>query len=269
MNVLITNDDGYGAWGIEALIKAVSKKHNVYVVAPDGNRSGNSMCIHLYSAFELYKKGERDWACTGTPADCVNVALKSNLLGCKIDAVLSGINKGQNIGTDILYSGTCGAAKGAAIFGIPAVAVSMQLSGGDDKDWNDRTKWHFDVLASFVADNLEKLCSLCRPSIGGKMPEKKCAFININSRSLSSFKGVKITDVCYREYTDDRAELSEKEGSPDTLVCTFLGGEGQSNQRSYSDYQACCEGYISVTRVVAEPSSANDDLNLDSIEFSL
>ena len=269
MHILITNDDGYGAWGIEALIEAVSKKHNVFVIAPDGNRSGNSMCIHLYSSFKLYKKGEQKWACEGTPADCVNVALKGNLLNCKIDAVLSGINKGQNIGTDIIYSGTCAAAKSAVIFGIPGVAVSMQLACENDSDWNDRSKWHFESIASFVADNLEKLCSLCRPASGGKMPDEKCAFINVNARSLKSFKGVKITDVCFREYTDDKAEISFKDGSSDTAECVFLGGEGESDQRSYSDYQACKDGYISVSRVIAEPCSANDDLNLDSIGFSL
>lgn len=269
MNILITNDDGYGAWGIEALIKAVSKKHNVFVVAPDGNRSGNSMHINFFSSVELYKKASGHWACSGTPTDCVNVGLKTSLCGVKIDAVVSGINKGQNIGTDILYSGTCGAAKAAVLFGVPGIAVSMQLSSTSDEDWNDRSKWHFESIAEFVAENLEKLCSICRTSKNGLMPEKKCAFVNINCKSIESFKGVKITDACFREYIDDRADLSSKDGSEDNLICAFSSGGGQCGIREYADVEALLDGYISVSRILAEPCSVNDDLNLDSIGFSL
>ena len=266
MNILITNDDGYGAWGIEALIKEISKKHNVYVLAPDGNRSGNSMHITFMSSVELYKKAENGWACSGTPTDCVNVGLKSSIFDCKFDAVLSGINKGQNIGTDILYSGTCGAAKAAVLYGVPGIAVSMQTI--EEGAWDDRSKWHFESIATFVADNLEKLCSLCRVSKDGKMPAEKCAFININCYSRPSFKGVKKTDVCFREY-NDITELSKIDESGNSLVCKFSGGEDTSGSRAYSDFEACRDGYISVSRVIAEPCSANEDLNLDSIAFSL
>ena len=98
MNVLVTNDDGYGAWGIEALINALSERHNVFVIAPDGNRSGNSHHISLGNKLILKKAGTNHWVSSGTPADCVYSATKYDMFGVKIDAVVSGINKGENLG---------------------------------------------------------------------------------------------------------------------------------------------------------------------------
>ena len=171
MNVLVTNDDGFCAWGIETLVKCLSEKHNVFVLAPCSNRSGNSVHINLFTPLEMKKINDAAWTCEGTPADCVNIGLKGDLFNVKIDAVVSGINKGENLGTDIVYSGTCGAAKQAVLCGVPGIAVSMQLLDAS-KDWDNKDAWHFDSLGKFVSDNLEKLCSLCDVSDKGFMAEK-------------------------------------------------------------------------------------------------
>lgn len=265
MNVLITNDDGYGAWGIEALINSISKKHKVFVMAPDSNRSGASNHINLDKPLSLCKKAPDRWTSSGTPADCVITSLKSNIFPEKIDAVVSGINKGANIGTDIIYSGTCGASRQAVLYGIPGIAVSMQLED-KSKDWNDKNNWYFDKLADFVSDNLEKLCSLCVVTENGLMPKERSVFVNVNAFSIPEFKGTKFTDVCFREYIHDRVELKDNSFEVSGI---FWGGDCNSKSRNYSDYDACSSGYISISRIYSEPVTVPPDSNLDSIKFSL
>lgn len=104
MNLLLTNDDGYSAKGLNVLLDYLSKKHNVFVVAPEGNRSAVSHCITMHKNLVVKQYDKNVWSCSGSPVDCVVTALKSSLLPTKIDAVISGINAGANIGTDILYS---------------------------------------------------------------------------------------------------------------------------------------------------------------------
>lgn len=265
MNVLVTNDDGFCAWGIETLVKCLSEKHNVFVLAPCSNRSGNSVHINLFTPLEMKKINDAAWTCEGTPADCVNIGLKGDLFNVKIDAVVSGINKGENLGTDIVYSGTCGAAKQAVLCGVPGIAVSMQLFDAS-KDWDNKDAWHFDSLGKFVSDNLEKLCSLCDVSDKGFMAEKKCVFVNVNAYSFLKFKGVKFTELCFKEYVNDSVEFNNSGGK---INVNFLGGPSLFKNRSYSDMEACREGYISVSRVFAEPCCPPMSNNLDSIQFSL
>lgn len=267
MNVLVTNDDGYGAWGIEALIKALSKKHNVFVIAPDGNRSGNSHHVSFSQNLVLTKVSDTHWKTSGTPVDCVCTALKGDVFGWKIDAVVSGINKGENLGTDIIYSGTCGAARQAVLDGVPAVAVSMQLKSPDE-DWNDINNWTFDSLAEFVCNNLETLCSLSVPSDKGRGKDQKCVFVNVNSFNYKKFTEAVFTDVCFREYVGDKVTLSPRKDDDSVVDYILTGGNNTAKHRSKSDLKACEEGKISVSRIYAEPVAAFD-VNLDSIKFSL
>ena len=110
MRILLTNDDGIGAAGLAALEAAFGSRHEVWVVAPDGERSGTSHAIHLQGPVRIRHEGERRFSCSGTPADCVFLGLRGDFLP-SIDAVLSGINHGPNLGTDVVYSGTCAAAR--------------------------------------------------------------------------------------------------------------------------------------------------------------
>ena len=122
IHILVSNDDGIRATGITALIKALSSREgvNVYVCAPDGQRSGNSQSISLNGTVyvsEVKVDGAKlAWQTSGTPADCVKIGLqKCEELGLEIDMVFAGINMGSNVGKDTLYSGTVGAAKEAAV----------------------------------------------------------------------------------------------------------------------------------------------------------
>lgn len=268
MNVLVTNDDGFGAWGINALIKALSKSHNVFVVAPDGNRSGNSHHISLGQKLILTKISDTQWTSSGTPVDCVYSGLSKNMFGCKIDAVVSGINKGENLGTDVIFSGTCGAARQAVLAGVPGIAVSMMLKESNLSLWDNKSAWTFDVLADFVNSNLETLCSLCVHSDSGKGKDERCVFVNVNSFNFSQFSEVVFTETCFREFPANKITLIPLDDEQKEFESILESGEPKEKLRGYSDIEACRQGKIAVSRIYAEPCCATD-INLDSIKFSL
>jgi 5'-nucleotidase len=128
MRILISNDDGYLAPGISALADALAKVADIVVVAPDSNRSGASNSLSLDRPLSVAKAANGFYFVNGTPTDCVHIAL-TGLLDQQPDLVVSGINNGQNMGDDTLYSGTVAAATEAYLFGIPAIAFSQVHSG--------------------------------------------------------------------------------------------------------------------------------------------
>ncbi|PWF55293.1 5'/3'-nucleotidase SurE [Massilia glaciei] len=133
MRILISNDDGYLAPGIAALAEALASIAEVVVVAPDSNRSGASNSLSLDRPLTVQQAKNGFYFVNGTPTDCVHVAL-TGLLDYRPDLVVSGINNGQNMGDDTLYSGTVAAATEAYLFGIPAIAFSQVQSGWEHID---------------------------------------------------------------------------------------------------------------------------------------
>jgi 5''/3''-nucleotidase SurE len=123
-NILLTNDDGYGAEGLRALEEALGDFATVSVVAPYAEQSGTAQSLTLRRPIVVHAKGPRHWAVEGTPADAVIVALH-RLLPERPDLVISGINHGANMGENVYYSGTVGAAREAALHHLPAVAMSL------------------------------------------------------------------------------------------------------------------------------------------------
>src|SRR5215217_6363490 len=128
MRLLCTNDDGILAQGLETLVRAAETLGEVHVVAPDREQSATSHSLTLHHPLRPVSRGPRRWQVDGTPTDCVMLALEA-LMPEKPDWVLSGINHGQNMGEDVLYSGTVAAAMEGLSLGIPAIAVSF--AGGD------------------------------------------------------------------------------------------------------------------------------------------
>ncbi len=126
MRILISNDDGIGAPGIKVLEEAALRLNaDVWVIAPDGNRSGFGHCISLRKGFSVSRVAEQRYACSGTPADCVIAGLNWVFRdGGRPDLVLSGINEGRNVAEDVSYSGTMAVAREAALNGIPGIAFS-------------------------------------------------------------------------------------------------------------------------------------------------
>src|SRR5678815_3911990 len=128
MRFLITNDDGILAHGIECLAEAAQPLGDVFVVAPDREQSATSHEITLHHPLRPVQRADRRWQVDGTPTDCVMLAVEA-LLDARPDFVLSGVNHGQNLGEDVLYSGTVAAAMEGLALGIPSIAISF--AGGD------------------------------------------------------------------------------------------------------------------------------------------
>ncbi len=133
MRILISNDDGYLAPGISALAEALSAIADIVVVAPDSNRSGASNSLSLDRPLTVTRAANGFYFVNGTPTDCVHIAL-TGMGDALPDPVVSGINNGQNMGDDTLYSGTVAAATEAYLFGIPAIAFSQVNHGWEHLD---------------------------------------------------------------------------------------------------------------------------------------
>lgn len=257
MNLLITNDDGYDAPGIQALKKVLQKKHNVYLIAPDTNRSAVSHCISMFNSLSLTKIAEREYKCQGYPADCTGVGLLSDLFDVKFDAVISGINCGPNLGTDIVYSGTCAAARQAVLSGIPGIALSMDPVS---KQFFPH-ELKYEVLAEFALNNLEKLISLC---CCGQALEERKRFVNVNAPSIDKYTGVKFSkNLCVRTYAD-KIKIEEDKGLLKTKF--IMTGQGQTLSDDASDYTYVRQGNVCISGICVEPVS---DLLVDDLTFKL
>ena len=263
MKILLTNDDGFDAPGINVLReRLLDDNHTVCVMAPASNQSGTSQSIHLGAGMEVREIDENFFTCAGSPADCVMTAIHGKLFD-KPDILLSGINRGPNLGLDILYSGTCGAARQAVLMGIPSAALSVMWPGDEFFGSEDENEYY--AMADFAAKNLEVLKSLAVTAKGGLMPKERCVFTNVNGMAQSRrYKGAKFAGVSFREYIEDKVVLKDLGGG--RFDRNFSGGKVQSRGRCYCDYEACVEGYAAVSRLYAEPSAAP---TLDGIEFKV
>ncbi len=156
--ILLANDDGHTAPGLHALERALQRTFGepglaeIWVVAPDGERSATSNAITIRSELQLIQRGERRFSLSGFPADCVNVALFADLLPA-FDLVISGINHGPNLGDDVHYSGTVAAARQAAVHILPGVAISYADYTPDTADLDAAARW----LAEWLLQNRAEL----------------------------------------------------------------------------------------------------------------
>src|SRR5665213_188488 len=169
LNVLLTNDDGIEAEGLQAMRRALLAVEGVRlaVIAPDGNRSAMARSITtrrpLWVAEVPFADETVGYATDGTPVDCVRLASLGLVEGFKTDLVVSGINHGANLGDDITYSGTVAAALEGVVLGLPAIAVSQQ-SGAGALDYRFDGGFGFDVAAAFVARLVERIEDVPLPS---------------------------------------------------------------------------------------------------------
>jgi len=239
MRLLLTNDDGFGAEGLIALAAALSVDHEIWTLAPHGDRSGVSHGITLNNELRYRQEGERAWSCTGLPADCA-IAGILGLMNDPPDAVISGINRGANLGTDIVYSGTVAAAREASFMGIPGVAVSLlpDVTGA----------WYFETLARFVSENLQDLVSLAGEDL----------FVNVNAKSSVSFRGARLTGISRRRY---RNEVTIRDAGDGYSYGRFHGGRVNTVGDGDSDWRAVEDGFVSISRVRSQPVSAGDGLS--------
>src|SRR5580698_4024024 len=199
VRLLCTNDDGILALGLDCLVRAVQSLGEVTVVAPDREQSATSHSLTLHHPLRVKVRGERRYQVDGTPTDCVMLALQA-LMPEAPDFVLSGINHGQNMGEDVLYSGTVAAAMEGLSLGVPSIAVSF--AGGDLRTDVGRLREQVPVLTPL----LKHLTSL------PDFPRDTLFNVNLPPLSGTEVKGVKLTRLGRRVYSQSVAPMKDPWG---------------------------------------------------------
>jgi 5'-nucleotidase len=231
MRLLITNDDGNLAHGIECLYAAAEPLGEVTVVAPDREQSATSHSLTLHHPLRPISRGERRWQVDGTPTDCVMLAIEA-LMPERPDFVLSGINHGQNMGEDVLYSGTVAAAMEGLSLGVPSIAISF--AGGDLRADVSQLKEQVKVLTPL----LSHLTSLTN------FPANTLFNVNLPPVAVDAVKGVKLTRLGRRVYSQSVAPMQDPWGRK---IYWIGGGEISWSGEPDSDFRAIEDGYVSVT----------------------
>ena len=233
MRILFTNDDGVFSPGLLALLQAFREGNELFVAAPDGERSGASHSFSMHvplRAKDVHIPGAEDvpaYAISGTPADCVKLAY-GNLFP-RPDLLISGINLGANRGTDIFYSGTVAAAMEGALLSIPSVAVSNIA-------FRPSCFGAAVAGARYAADLLQK--------------EKSCLLLNVNAPDISAseIKGIRVTPAGVQEYEAKYEERIDTHGQKYYWIPSgriFAGGIDDDNDERWTN-----EGYVTVTPIV-------------------
>ena len=241
LNVLLTNDDGIGAEGLEAMRRALVALPgvNLAVIAPDGNRSATARSITTNRPLWVEEVGFADsstgYAIDGTPVDCVRLASLGLIEDFQTEVVVSGINHGNNLGDDITYSGTVAAALEGLVLGLPAVAVSQQLPGSDRKP--PTQPLHFDYAAGFVARLVQRL---------GEVPMPSGTLLNVNV-PVGTPSGVEVARLGKRVYRDELTLEREESGPPPRRRYWIYGHDPGFHDDPGTDLAAIAAGRVAVT----------------------
>jgi 5'-nucleotidase len=231
MRFLCTNDDGILAHGLKCLVAAAERIGDVTVVAPDREQSATSHSLTLHHPVRPIPRGEKRWQVDGTPTDCVMLAVEA-LMPERPDFVLSGVNHGQNMGEDVLYSGTVAAAMEGISIGIPSIAISF--AGGDLRADVSMLDEQIEPISSLI----EHLTSL--PTF----PPLTLLNVNLPPLRGGDIKGVRLTRLGRRVYSDSIKRMQDPWGRP---IYWIGGGSIEWSGPDNSDFRAIEEGFISVT----------------------
>ena len=229
MKILLTNDDGFDAENIKSLYKELNKNHEVWIVAPKNNCSGMSAAISYLNEIEVMKIDDRIYAVDGTPADCSYLGLLS-IVDFEFDIVVSGINHGANIGNDVLYSGTVGAAVGGRNLKYPPIAISV--ASYDAKDIEFVTKKSIELIEKIVSSY---------EIFNGKV-------ININFPDINEeeFKGILATGLSKRGIPAKPIKIDNQDSKESYRYRYNLSGEPLKDN-FMTDAEAIKNGYVSVS----------------------
>lgn len=239
MRVLITNDDGYDAPGLKLLTRVARELFDdVTVVAPDNEMSGVGMALTLHGPLRLIERGPREYSVTGTPVDCMIVALGTVFADEPPELVLSGVNRGPNLGYDVYYSGTVAAAREALINNIPAIGLS--LAG--------RRHFPFDEIAPALREVLDWASTRARSTdwlLNVNIPAPD-AEAEPGFAGVPGIRGLRATTLGHRFYSNELIVRQDPRGR-DYL---WIGGSfPKMADVDGSDCNAVRDGYISVTPV--------------------
>jgi 5'-nucleotidase len=242
MRVLITNDDGINAAGLQALRRALRAVEglDVHVIAPDSNRSATARSITTRSPLWVeeipFDDGSSGFATDGTPVDCVRFA-ELGLVGERPELIISGINHGSNLGDDITYSGTVAAALEGIVLGIPAIAISQQ-SAAREMDFRWGREFDFSVAAAFAAQLVRRVA---------EDPLPADTLLNINCPAGPP-SGIEVTHLGKRLYNDEM-KLVDEDRETGRHRYQIYGFEPSFEDEEGSDLSAIARERISVTPV--------------------
>jgi 5'-nucleotidase len=258
VRIVLTNDDGIDAPGLLAARRALEKVGDVLTVAPDRNRSGVGRSISFGRSLHVEERrmadGQRGYACSGTPVDCVRlVAL--GLMDFEPDLVVAGINHGENLGDDITYSGTVAGAMEGIVIGVPGIAVSLSI----DRPWHETAEevgtmnggLHFEAAAEFTA-------RLAKVALEG-LPKGRILNVNAPNMTREELKGARVTKLGRRMYKDELVEVEVEGGK---VAYDIYNNPPGYHEEQGTDFAAVAEGEISVTPVHLE---LTDDAGLEEI----
>ena len=243
MRILISNDDGIDAPGINALAETLKEIGEVTVVAPHRERSTSGHSLTLHKALRCYEVKPGFFSVSGTPADCVYMATRHIMKDKRPDIVVSGINKGANLGGDIYYSGTVAAAREAATCGLKSIAISLVYSHHAPP-----ATYHWETACAFAKIFVPMIL---------KYPLKTNTILNINcpNQPLKEIKGAKLAKQGVRYYSDEIAERLD----PRNRRYYWLGGEYKGFENTPgSDCVVVDQNYVSIT-----------PLKVDSTDYEL
>lgn len=228
--ILVSNDDGVDSPGIRALAESLRTLGEVNVVAPDRERSAASHSLTLQVPLRAQRVDDQTVSVDGTPTDCVMLAIK-NLLDRKPDLVVSGINRGANMGDDLTYSGTVAAAMEGTLLEIPSIAVSLERPDGGSYDFRP---------AAIVARELAAVV------LERGLPEWTLLNVNVPHVPLEEIQGIRITRQGKQVYEDLIVEKEDPRGK----TYYWIGGQQESwSVEPNSDHTSIRQGYVSVTPV--------------------
>ncbi len=226
MRILLSNDDGYFAPGIEILARALAEIADITVVAPERDRSGASNSLTLDRPLSLRRAANGFYHVNGTPTDCVHLAV-TGMLDHLPDMVVSGINLGANMGDDTIYSGTVAAATEGYLLGVPAIAISLASKTGD----------HFITAARVARQIVERFQQ-------GQLGEPALLNVNVPDVPYEQLKGLRVTRLGKRH----KAEPVVRQQTPRNETVYWVGAAGAAQDAGEgTDFHAVAENYASLT----------------------
>jgi 5'-nucleotidase len=226
MRILLSNDDGYNAPGIEALAKALAGLGEITVVAPERDRSGASNSLTLDRPLRLRRAANGFYFVNGTPTDCVHLAV-TGMLDHVPELVVSGINLGTNMGDDTIYSGTVAAAMEGYLLGVPAIALSLASKRGE----------HFETAGRIARQLVERFQRQ-------GFPEPVLLNVNVPDVAPEALRGLQVTRLGRRH----KAEKAVPQVTPRHETVYWVGAAGEAADAGPgTDFHAVAEGYASIT----------------------
>ncbi len=228
MKILVSNDDGYLARGINVLADALAEVADVVVVAPDRNYSGASNSLTLHSPLRIHQVADNRYFVNGTPSDCVHLAL-SGLLDDDPDIVVAGINPGANLGDDVIYSGTVAAAMEGRNLGLPAIAVSLV----------GQRPQHFETAARITVDLVVRLKA-------DPLPANVLLNVNVPDRPFDALAGVEATRLGFRHRSEPLIRTTDPQGRE--IFWIGPAGAGQDAGPG-TDFHAIDRGAVAVSPI--------------------